>query len=127
MSEQFTETTYVPRVQQPRFIAPHFDLPFRFRYDGAGGSAVCQEEGTIDDLANVAFLMVATPLGYRDEAPSFGIPDLVFRKIPVMASDVQSLMISQDQRIAFVFSEDSPSADELLRRLRIAVAKRVGE
>ncbi len=126
MGETFVETTYVPRVQQPRFIAPHFDLPFRFRYDGAGGSAVCVEEGQIDDLANVAFLMVATPLGYRDEAIDFGIPDLVFRKLPVMASTIQQLMISQDQRIEFAFSEDSPGVDELLRRLRIAVARRVG-
>jgi|KBSMisStandDraft_5_1062788.scaffolds.fasta_scaffold307743_2 hypothetical protein len=117
--------SYVAPPPGREIHAPHFDLPFRFSFNGRGGSAAVVEQGTIDDLANNVFLMVATPQGYRDEAPNFGTPDMVFRQQPVASEAITSIIRSQDQRIEFAFQEHRPVViDELVSVLKIAVATR---
>ena len=104
--------------------APHFNLPFQFKFDGNGGSVACVEQDTMEDLGNVAYMIMATPLGYRDEALDFGTPDLVFREYPVIDNAVRSLIQNQDSRIEFAFEESSPASDELIRKIKVGIAKR---
>jgi hypothetical protein len=108
------------------FGAPHFDLPFRFKYQGDGGTAVCVEEGVIKDLVNCVYLMVLTPLGYRDEAMGFGMPDIIFGQGQVMVQSIQEQLRAEDPRIGLVFDERTPDHDAMMRHIEIAVSRRGG-
>jgi hypothetical protein len=97
------------------FVTPHFDLPFRF--EGY------TEQGTVKDLANCTFLIVLTPLGWRDEAPSFGIPDLAFGTPPVMRERVRTAISEQEPRAEMLFAESGTNVD-LERIVSIALEAR---
>lgn len=59
----------------PDLDIPHFDLPFRF---GLGGSAVCVEQDSVDNVENCVEALFRTEVGQRLEMPEYGIPDQTF-------------------------------------------------
>lgn len=97
---------------------PHFALPFRL---GANG-AVVNEQDTIDDIATCVVAIMSTHIGWRDEVPTFGIPDLSFRRIPIGASDIFDLIGSQEPRAIMVVEERPSSADTLLDTITVGVS-----
>ena len=100
-------------------IAPHFDLPFRFSDAGT----VCVEQGSEDDLVNCVYTIVICPFGWRDEVPTFGIPDQAF-SYPAMPEQLQGIIQDQEPRTTLIFSESGDFYDELIRRIRIGVERR---
>jgi hypothetical protein len=99
-------------------LTPHFDLPFRL-----SDKAAVVEQGTMRDLANCVYLIVATPLGYRDESPNFGIVNLAFEVPPVMREQVHTSIIEQERRAEMFFSETT-GMREMERVIKIALTQR---
>lgn len=64
----------------------HFSFPFR---RGADGKVVCDVQDTQDHVMTQVNVVVAYPLGYRDEKPTFGIPWPAFEQAPIDGSQVQ--------------------------------------
>jgi hypothetical protein len=82
---------------------PHFALPFKL---GSYGASV-NEQDTIDDIAACVVAIMSTHVGWRDEVPGFGIPDLSFRRMPIGASDIYEMISSQEPRAIMVVEERS--------------------
>lgn len=61
-------------------IAPHFDLPFRF--GGKNGAAVIVEQDSPEEILNGIRIIIAYPIGSREDLPEFGIPDVLFLTKP---------------------------------------------
>lgn len=92
-------------------LTPHFDLPFSLSGDGAS----CVEQGTARDLSNCVYMICATPLGYRDEVPNFGIEDLTFSPPPVMRERVRASISAQEPRAVILFEEHGTATERLIR------------
>lgn len=58
---------------------PHFSLPFQF--GGIGGGALCNEQDTSEDVADCVKTIIVYPIGFRDDLPDFGSPDVIFKMI----------------------------------------------
>jgi hypothetical protein len=101
-------------------INPHFDLPFRFTGGTPGGVPV-QEQGTFEDVANCVEMIVRTPLGFRDDAPDFGFPELELLEQPILTKDVLELVQAQEPRAAVFISEMPDKLDVLIDRLTVEV------
>ena len=98
---------------------PHFGLPLRL---GAQG-AVNNQQDTLDDIAACVVAILRTPLGWRDELPTFGIPDLAFRRNPIKAEEIIAMIGSQEPR-AILVAENHPSAfDALMEIVSIGVSQ----
>lgn len=108
----------------PHLENPHIDWPFRFKPTGrtVDGKAELQlahvAQDSEADIRNQIFSVVATPLGFRDEDPSFGIPSPLFTQgdidTTVIASAV-SEFVGVDVRV-----EDYPDAiNEALHTIQI--------
>jgi phage baseplate assembly protein W len=62
---------------------PHFALPLRY----VNGSAVVNQQDTMDDITSCVLAICLTTPGDRDEMPDFGIEDPTFgaQQIPLAA------------------------------------------
>ena len=87
-------------------LTPHFDLPFKF------GATV--EQGTAQDVANCIYMICATPIGYRDEAPLIGIENLAFDTPPVMKEHVRTAISVQEPRADMMFSEHGTEFERIV-------------
>jgi hypothetical protein len=58
--------------------SPRLAYPFRA---GAAGTAVVEQD-SLDEYATIALFALRTPLGWRPEAPTFGIADPVLTRDP---------------------------------------------
>lgn len=97
---------------------PHFDLPFRI----VGPSVAVVEQDTIDDVGNCVVVIAATPIGWRDEVPTFGIPDLALLRQPLDAQEVAREIGSQEPRALLIADERPDQYDELIDRINIGVS-----
>lgn len=93
--------------------APRFAYPFRLNASGA--SVV--EQDSLDDLVATAFFALRTPLGWRDEAPGFGVADPVFslNPTPRIISDLER----SDPRLVLAATEER---DQLVLRVSLAIS-----
>ena len=78
---------------------PHFGQPFRY----SAGKPVVTEQDTLEEIRDCIRASLRTVVGFRDEAPDFGITDPTFELIPL---DTQSIL---DE----IFVSE-PRADQLL-------------
>jgi hypothetical protein len=101
---------------------PHFNLPFRL----SPGGADVVEQDTVDDVANCVQMIVETHVGYRLEAPTFGIPDLTFRTIPVGRDELAGMIISQEPRAQVFVQEWIDLVDNMIDRLNVEVSTKGG-
>lgn len=53
---------------------PHLKMPLNFTH----GPAPLVEQDSLEEVAQCAETVLATPQGYRDELPTFGTPDQTF-------------------------------------------------
>lgn len=74
---------------------PHFDRPFRL----SGSRFAVLEQDSDEELANCAWAIVSTPLGSRDEAPDFGVPDLPFSDPEVVSSNLVAAIRQWEPRL----------------------------
>lgn len=106
---------------------PHLSLPFRFEAHAADGHVVVSEQDSIDDIANCVELIVKTPLGWRDEAPDFGIPDLTFSVLPIGPQTIEQLLEEQEPRIIILVREQPDALDQLMTILNVELHARGGQ
>lgn len=101
-----------------RIDTPHFNLPFRL---GAQGADVVEQD-TLEDVANCVTAIVSTHIGWRDEVPDFGIPDLSMRKQPIGTSEINSMIASQEPRAVLIINERPGQSDDLIDLINIGVS-----
>lgn len=75
----------LPTYRQQDIENQHFKLPFQFGNNGAG-SALCNEQGSTDDVVDCIKMILAYPIGVREDIPSFGCPELLFRQLNTVES-----------------------------------------
>jgi len=63
---------------------PHFSLPFQFA--SGVGHALCQDQDTDEEITNCVRMILLFPIGSREDLPSFGCPELLFRQLTNEAS-----------------------------------------
>jgi phage baseplate assembly protein W len=105
---------------------PHFGLPFRF----SRSSAVVAEQDTIDDIANCVEAILLTHIGWRDEVPGFGVPELAFR-LPSSRSGrietINALVSDQEPRASILMTEAPDRYDNLISHVLTTIELRGGE
>lgn len=65
---------------------PHFAYPFRY----VNGSAVVNEQDSLDDIADCVYAICVTHPGDRIELPDFGITDPTFEQVPIDTGTLQT-------------------------------------
>jgi hypothetical protein len=68
-------------------FTPHFSSQFTF--DAKGRSVVVEQDSEGDLIARAKNVAVC-PQGFREDNPDFGIPQLLFRNVPLDVSAVQN-------------------------------------
>ena len=97
---------------------PHLALPLRL--NGSGFASV--EQDTLDEVVGCVQCIVSFPLGYRVEAPEFGIPELEFVGPPLPVDDLERIIETWEPRADVEVSEAEPDpTDPAAARLRVAV------
>jgi phage baseplate assembly protein W len=105
-------------VPQDQIQTPHFRLPLQF--SGVNGGALLNEQDTADDLEDCVRTILAFPLGYRIDSPTFGIPDTLFQlgyDVPTAA--VRSALVRWEDRMAIGVEGGEPVSDEFIRKVII--------
>ena len=97
---------------------PHLALPLRI--DGDAFAHV--EQDTLDELVTSVACICAFPLGYRVEAPDFGIPELELGTSPLPVTEVERQIDTWEPRAEVEVSEAPyDPGDPTASRLVIAV------
>ena len=97
---------------------PHFDLPFRLSKSGAN----TVEQDTISDVANCVVAIVSTHIGWRDEIPTFGVPDYALQLQPIGAGDINNIVSEQEPRAILIVNERFDQVDPFIDRINIGVS-----
>jgi phage baseplate assembly protein W len=72
----------------PSIDTPQFSYPFEFRPDGHVREV---EQDSLDEIAMAVEIILRYPLGYREDLPAFGMPDLIFRE---STEEISGLLLS---------------------------------
>jgi hypothetical protein len=97
---------------------PHLALPLRLEH----GNFATVEQDTLDELVATVTCICAFPIGYRAEAPEFGIPELELTSSPLPIADVERQIETWESR-ADVTVTEAPydPTDPTASRLEVAV------
>jgi len=83
---------------------PHFALPLRY----INGSAVVNEQDSLDDIVTCVEAICLTNPGDRDELPEFGLEDMTFTQEPIPTSAAVNQIQQWEPRVQ-VLIDTSPS------------------
>jgi hypothetical protein len=97
---------------------PHLALPLRLEY----GAYATVEQDTLDELVATVTAICGFPIGYRVEAPDFGIPDLELASSPLPVDDVERQIELWEARADVEVTElELDPRDPTAVRLEVAV------
>lgn len=110
--------------RQREVETPHFALPFKF--GGISGGAIINEQDSTDDVLDCVKVILAYPIGSREDLPKFGVPDILFKQITTSAITGRLLasIVAWDPRAELLINERPDIFDALVRQLRIRVKTR---
>ena len=97
---------------------PHFDLPFRLGKSGAN----LVEQDSLEDVVNCVVSIMSTHVGFRDEQPEFGIPDLAMRRMPIGEDDIHTLVGEQEPRALMIVNEYPDQVYRFVDHINIGVS-----
>ncbi|MEJ7824918.1 MAG: hypothetical protein WKF48_05790 [Solirubrobacteraceae bacterium] len=97
---------------------PHYAWPLRF---AAAGFAVVEQD-TNDERKASAAVIAATPRGWRDDHPDFGVTPLVFEQGPVDVELLATEIAQSDDRLDVQASEAGELVNALRRVITVGVA-----
>jgi len=97
---------------------PHFSLPFQLSKNGAP----VVEQDSIDDIVNCVIAISATHIGWRTEAPTFGLPDLGMRRLPLGAEDINNWIANQEPRALLTVEERPDTVDTLIDHINVGIS-----
>ena len=80
------------------------------------------EQNSFQEIANCVETIIRTPLGFRDDTPDFGFPDLTMLEQPVINKDIVELVQSQEPRSSVLMSENPDMLDVLIDRITVEVS-----
>lgn len=101
---------------------PHFNFPFAIR----GSSVAVVEQDTLDDIYNCITVIILTHVGWRPEAPKFGVPDFTFLKQPIGRDHILQILQTQEPRAALAIQESPDVFDELIDRILVEIGAKEG-
>ena len=97
---------------------PHLALPLRVEL----GAFVAVEQDTLDELVTTVSCICSFPIGYRAEAPDFGIPELEHLGRPLPVDEVERQIETWEPRADVEVAERPyDPADPTASRLEVAV------
>lgn len=97
---------------------PHLALPLRLDR----GAYVTVQQDTLDELVASVTCICAFPVGYRIEAPDFGIAELELASSPLPVDDVERQIETWEPRADVdVHEQPYDPADPTAARLEVAV------
>lgn len=79
------------------------------------------EQDSSDEVRGCVYNVLVTPVGHRDEAPAFGIPDMAHRSVLADLSPVERAVERCEPRVDTVLEDDPDYIEETLRRIRVLV------
>lgn len=82
---------------------PRFALPLRYK----NGSALVNEQDSIDDIADCVYAVCSTHPGDRQELPDFGLTDPTFDQEPLPVATMQ-IQIEQWEPRATILINSAP-------------------
>lgn len=87
---------------------PHFAQPFSI---SATGAAVVEQDSAAD-VAACVYRVAVCPQGYREELPSFGIPQLARTPLPLNLPALESAITFWEPRADLAAAEQLEAASE---------------
>jgi phage baseplate assembly protein W len=99
----------------------HFDYPFSF---DVNGHVRVVDQDSEDDIMNCVIAIVKTPLGFRLEAPDFGINEVVFQEGDIDIEDIRAALDLWEERGIYTVLDNPVLLDELARTVQIQVEVR---
>jgi phage baseplate assembly protein W len=97
---------------------PHFSFPFRLE----GGRVAVVEQGTDEHVESCEHVIVACPVGFRDERPEFGWPFPEFVTIPVSTGGIEQALRQFEPRSTARGHEYADAANAAIRHMRVEVS-----
>jgi phage baseplate assembly protein W len=99
---------------------PHFALPLRY----VNGSAVVNQQDTMDDIADCVLAVCLTTPGDRDEMPDFGFDDPTFGVQPIPLSPFLAQIANWEPRATILATEAQDKLDSAIvnANLNVVVA-----
>lgn len=85
---------------------PHIALPIRL----SGLAYETNQEGTNDEVAACVAAVVGFPIGYREEAPDFGITDPSFSTRPIDTEEIETACETYEPRASIEVRESAYDA-----------------
>ncbi len=96
---------------------PHFALPLRY----VGGSAVVNEQDSMDDIASCVEAVCLTNPGDRDELPDFGIVDLTFQQQPLPLSALVKQISNWEPRAQLLAQQAPAQFDSAIANVEVDI------
>jgi phage baseplate assembly protein W len=96
---------------------PHFALPLRY----VNGSAVVNQQDSMDDIASCVEAVCRTNPGDRDEMPDFGIEDPTFSPQPIPLGPLLSQITTFEPRATLLASQAPAMLDAAIANVQINV------
>jgi hypothetical protein len=80
---------------------PHIAIPIAIR----GAAYATNQQDTNSEVAACVAVVVGFPLGYREEAPEFGIVDPTFSDRPIDTSSIEAAVETYEPRATLSITE----------------------
>jgi hypothetical protein len=101
---------------------PYIDTNGTVATRSGNAGAFVNEQDSLDDIADCVVAILNTHLGWRDEVPEFGIPDLTFRRVPIGSADLFDMIGPQEPRAIMVIAERPGERDTLSDKISIGLS-----
>jgi phage baseplate assembly protein W len=102
-----------------RLDTPQISLPFEILPNGRVREV---EQDSLDEIAMAVEAILRYPVGYREELPDFGIPDLTFRTDRQEVSNLLLTYVSRWEPRARILVEQRPTQwDEMVQEYVLTV------
>lgn len=96
---------------------PHFALPLQYR----NGSALVNEQNSVDDMADCVYAVCVTNPGDRVEYPTFGLQDMAFGQQPLNASAAVNQIEDFEPRVSVLIDLAPDRFDETIVNAQVNV------
>lgn len=106
---------------------PHFSFPFEFKEHANKAHFHEVEQDSIHDVINCVTAIFLTHIGWRDESPDFGTPELTFQKLPLNIDGIMALIADQEPRAVVMIEQNPVIRDMMMVRLTTYVSTIVQE
>jgi phage baseplate assembly protein W len=98
---------------------PHIGLPIRL----AGVTYATVQQDTDDEVTATVTAIASFPIGWREEAPEFGVTPMEFQGQPLDTTDLEQACETWEPRARIRIVDRSPgSSDPTAARLQIEVS-----